>query len=318
MLFSRGADVAHMSVAIRVRDVMSSPVRTTAPDTAAADAAGTCTAEAIGSLAVVDDGELVGIVTSDDFVRLLAESADPATRPVSAFMSAPVETIDPEASVSEAVAAMVDAGVARLVVVEDGAPVGLVSTDDVIRYVPQVFHRQQVAAPVPEEHRYSVRQETAYEQEDWGFECVCRDDAAVSVGDRVTFTKPISEGDVRSFAAASGDTNRLHLDDEFAAGTRFGRRIVHGTLVSGLISAALARLPGLTIYISQDLSFLAPVDIGDRVSAVCTVVDSLDGDRYALTTDVLGDDGEPVVEGEATVLIDDAPEVGHREVEAVA
>jgi len=307
-----------MSVPIRVRDVMSSPVRTTAPDTAAAEAAATCTAEAIGSLAVVEDGDLVGIVTSDDFVRLLGASDDPGSQPVSAFMSAPVETVAPDASVSEVVAAMVEAGVARLVVVEDGDPVGLVSTDDVIRHVPQVFHRQQIAAAPPETHRYSVRQETAYEQDDWAFECVCRNEEVVSVGDRVTFSKTLSEGDVRSFAAASGDTNRLHLDDEFAAGTRFGRRIVHGTLVSGLVSAALARLPGLTIYISQDLSFLAPVDIGDRVSAVCTVVDSLDGDRYELTTDVLDEDGGTVVEGEAIVLIDDAPPVGRVEVETVA
>jgi len=307
-----------MSIAIRVRDVMSRPVRTTEPDTRVTEAAATCTAEAIGSLAVVDDGELVGVVTSDDFVRLLGESDDPRSQPVSAVMSAPVETVGPDASVSEAVAAMIDAGVARLVVVEDDDPVGLLSTDDVIRHVPQVFHRQQVPAPVPDDHQYSVRQETAYEQDAWSFECVCQVEETVSVGDRVTFSKPITEGDVRSFAAVSGDTNRLHLDDEFAAGTRFGRRIVHGTLVSALISAALARLPGLTIYISQDLSFLAPVDIGERVSAVCTVVDSLDGDRFTLTTDVLGVDGDPVVEGEATVLIDDAPEADHREVEAVA
>ena len=65
----------------------------------------------------------------------------------------------------------------------------------------------------------------------------------IRVGDRVRFSKTISEDDVRAFAEASGDTNRLHLDDEYAEDTRFGRRIAHGTLVGGLISAALARLP---------------------------------------------------------------------------
>jgi acyl dehydratase len=128
----------------------------------------------------------------------------------------------------------------------------------------------------------------------------------------------VVEQDVRTFAAASGDTNRLHLDDEFAAGTRFGRRIVHGTLVSGLISAALARLPGLTIYLSQDLSFRAPVDIGERVTAVCEVVGSIDTNKYELTTDVLDSEGETVVEGQAAVLVDDLPDAGKIDVEQFA
>jgi acyl dehydratase len=140
----------------------------------------------------------------------------------------------------------------------------------------------------------------------------------VSVGDRVTFEKTLSEQDVRTFAAASGDTNRLHLDSEYAEGTRFGRRIVHGTLVSGLISAALARLPGVSIYVSQDLSFLAPVDIGDRVRAVCEIVDSLDSNKYTLTTDVFDEDDTQVVEGQAVVLVDELPETGRVEVETLA
>ncbi len=57
--------------------------------------------------------------------------------------------------------------------------------------------------------------------------------AHLSIGDRVTFTKTITDEDVRQFAAASGDTNPLHLDDEFAEKTRFDDQIVHGTLVRG-------------------------------------------------------------------------------------
>ena len=129
----------------------------------------------------------------------------------------------------------------------------------------------------------------------------------LGVGDHVDFTKTISEHDVRQFAAASGDTNPLHLDDEFAEQTRFRGRIAHGTLVGSLISAALARLPGLTIYLSQDLEFHNPVRIGDGLTAECEIVEDLGDEQYRLTTRVLADD-EVVIDGEAVVLIDELPE----------
>lgn len=129
----------------------------------------------------------------------------------------------------------------------------------------------------------------------------------LGVGDHVRFSKEITDEDVVTFAGVSGDTNRLHLDDEFAAETRFGNRIAHGTLVSGLISAALARLPGLTIYLSQDLEFLKPVDIGDRLTAVVEVVEDVGHGRYRLTTVVEDETGDPVVDGEAVVVVDEPP-----------
>ncbi|AHF99954.1 acyl dehydratase [Halostagnicola larsenii XH-48] len=151
-------------------------------------------------------------------------------------------------------------------------------------------------------------QSVDYSDLDWDFERTVDDPAHISVGDTVTFEKTLTDEDVRAFAHSSGDTNRLHLDDEFAAETRFGKRIVHGTLVSGLISAALARLPGLTIYLSQDLEFRGPVGIDDRVSARVEVVDALGNDQYRLETLVRDEDAdETVVEGEAVVLIDGFP-----------
>ena len=144
---------------------------------------------------------------------------------------------------------------------------------------------------------------------DWEFERTVNDPAHIAVGDTVTFEKTLSDEDVRAFAQISGDTNRLHLDDEFAAETRFGERIVHGTLVSGLISAALARLPGLTIYLSQDLEFRGPVKIGDRVSARVEIVEDLGNNQYRLETIIRDeDDDATVINGEAVVLIDDLPE----------
>ena len=100
--------------------------------------------------------------------------------------------------------------------------------------------------------------------------------------------------------------------------TRFGGRIAHGTLVAGLVSAALARLPGLTIYFSQELGFHGPVTIGEQVTAVCEVVEHVGGDRYRLRTDVHDADDERVVEGEAIVVIDDRPASATVEVEELA
>ena len=150
----------------------------------------------------------------------------------------------------------------------------------------------------------------AYRRLEWETDVSSQIPGEVRVGDTVTFSRTINEDDVRGFASASGDTNRLHLDDEFAEGSRFGGTIAHGTLVSGLISAALARLPGLTIYLSQEVRFLDPVEPGDELTAVCEVVEDLGDRKFRLTTRVQTEAGETVIDGEAVVLIDDLPESG--------
>ncbi|AHZ24090.1 MaoC family dehydratase (plasmid) [Haloferax mediterranei ATCC 33500] len=148
----------------------------------------------------------------------------------------------------------------------------------------------------------------AYDDSDWTETRTVDASENINPGDTVTFSKTISDEDVRAFAKVSGDTNRLHLDETFAEGTRFGGRIVHGTLVSGLISAALARLPGVTVYLSQDMRFLNPVQIGSRLTAEVEVVEALAEDRFRLSTTVTNADGEAVIEGEAVVLVDSAPD----------
>jgi len=306
-----------MPFPIRINDVMSSPVETAPPDATATAAAATCQEENIGSLVVVDEGEIVGIVTSDDFIGVLRGDSDPRTRRLAEFMSTDVVTVDASATVVEAVERMVDNDIARLVVLDGEALAGLVSTDDIVHHVPQVLQRSEFDRPNEQSHRYRRFQETAYEMDDWETESRGLSDAEVSVGDRIAFTKPINEGDVRGFAAASGDTNRLHLDATYARETRFGRRIVQGTLVGGLISAALARFPGVTIYVSQTLSFLQPAEIGERLTAVCEITENLRGDKYQLTTDVVDTDGKRLVEGQAAVLMDEPPDIGRVEVEAI-
>ena len=123
----------------------------------------------------------------------------------------------------------------------------------------------------------------------WETERTVDDAAAIGVGDEVQFSKPVGDADVRRFAAASGDTNPIHLDDEAAGETRFGGRIAHGTLVGGLISAALARLPGTIVYLSQDMEFLAPVALDSELTAACRIVEDLGDGRFRLTTVVESD-----------------------------
>lgn len=144
---------------------------------------------------------------------------------------------------------------------------------------------------------------------DWSVERTVESVDELGVGDRVTFTKTLDDEDVLAFARASGDTNPLHLSDEFAEQTRFGRRIVHGTLVSGVVSAALARLPGEVIYLSQETEYLAPAEPGEAVTAEVEVTEALGESRYRLSTvATAGGDDRRILEGEAVVLVDDPPE----------
>ncbi|WP_226481724.1 MaoC family dehydratase [Natrinema amylolyticum] len=150
--------------------------------------------------------------------------------------------------------------------------------------------------------------EVAFGDEHWVMERSTDDYDSLGVGDYVRFSKPIADTDVSAFARVSGDTNRLHLESDFAEGTQFGGQIAHGTLVAGTISAALARLPGVTVYLSQDLEFTGPVRIGETVTAECEIVEDLGGDRYRLHTTVVGEDDETVIDGEAVVIINELPD----------
>lgn len=139
------------------------------------------------------------------------------------------------------------------------------------------------------------------------FELSVAEPGELSPGDVVTYTREITDDHVRRFAEITGDSNALHLSDEFAERTRFGKRVAHGALVSGLISAALAALPGMTIFLSQDLEFKRPVEIGETVEASCKVVEKIEDDRFCLTVRVTKSSGEVAIYGTAMVLIDKLP-----------
>jgi 3-hydroxybutyryl-CoA dehydratase len=126
------------------------------------------------------------------------------------------------------------------------------------------------------------------------------------IGDTAEFYRTISEADVHAFAELTGDRNPVHLDEEYAGRSRFGRRIAHGMLTASLVSSVLAnQLPGEgTVYLSQSLKFVAPVYLGDTVTARVTVT-NIREDKFIATLETvcLNGRGEVVVKGEAVVLV---------------
>ena len=125
-------------------------------------------------------------------------------------------------------------------------------------------------------------------------------------GDKASRTQTINDEMIRSFADLTGDSNPVHLDDAYAAGTRFGRRIAHGMIAAGLISATLANdLPGPgTVYLSQTLQFKAPVYPGDTITTTVEVkAVRPDKPIVTLTTSCTNQDNKVVLEGEAVVRV---------------
>jgi 3-hydroxybutyryl-CoA dehydratase len=127
----------------------------------------------------------------------------------------------------------------------------------------------------------------------------------LELGMSASVSRTVSEADILMFAGVSGDTNPVHLDQEFAASTMFGGRIAHGMLSAGLISAVFGtRLPGPgCIYLSQTLKFKAPVKVGDTVVARATVKELKTEKRRAVFSTVCTVGDVVVLEGEAELLV---------------
>lgn len=128
----------------------------------------------------------------------------------------------------------------------------------------------------------------------------------MKIGDRYSITKFFTNDDVIKFAEISGDNNPIHLDEEYAAGTRFKKRIVHGILVSGMISAVLGmHLPGPgSVYIKQTLNFRAPVFLHDKITASVQIL-KIRPDKPIVTLETICKNQEStiVIDGEAVLLL---------------
>ncbi|MFC6673106.1 MaoC family dehydratase [Marinobacterium aestuariivivens] len=131
----------------------------------------------------------------------------------------------------------------------------------------------------------------------------------LELGQTVSVLKTVSDRDIQLFAEVTGDTNPVHLDEDFAQQTAFGGRIAHGMLSAGLISAAIGtHLPGPgAIYLDQQLKFRQPIRPGDEVETRITVTDiNVRRRRVTLSTDCYVD-GRKVTQGEAIVMVDNKP-----------
>jgi acyl dehydratase len=127
----------------------------------------------------------------------------------------------------------------------------------------------------------------------------------LQLGDTAELSKTISARDIEAFALLTGDVNPVHLDEEFAKRTRFGKRIAHGMWGASLISAVLGvKLPGPgTIFLGMDLKFQAPVYVGDTLTARAEIVKIReDKGIVTLRTTCVNQDGAAIMSGEATVL----------------
>jgi 3-hydroxybutyryl-CoA dehydratase len=128
----------------------------------------------------------------------------------------------------------------------------------------------------------------------------------LKIGDKFSTSKQITDAVVRAFAELSGDFNPIHLDEEFAKQTQFGKRIAHGMISGALISAVLGNefLEKKIVYLSQTMKFIAPVFIDDTVTATATVIDIRE-DKPIVTVESVctNQHGQTVVIGEGKIML---------------
>jgi len=126
------------------------------------------------------------------------------------------------------------------------------------------------------------------------------------LGDSASMGLLVSGALVEKYAALIGDTNPVHLDDEFAAKSFFHRRVAHGMIAAGLISAVLGtRLPGPgAIYLNQSLDFKRPVYLDETIQAKVEITELFDKHKkVTFRTWVENSSGQVVLDGQAQVLV---------------
>jgi 3-hydroxybutyryl-CoA dehydratase len=127
----------------------------------------------------------------------------------------------------------------------------------------------------------------------------------ICVGMSVSYSQTITDADIKSFAGISGDNNPVHMNEEYAAESRFGKRIAHGLISASFFSALFGtRIPGPgCVYVSQLLNFKRPVYIGDTVTASVTVTNIDKGKHRVFFDTVCKVKGKTVIDGKAELFI---------------
>ena len=130
----------------------------------------------------------------------------------------------------------------------------------------------------------------------------------ISVGDTAYFRKTVTEADIHSFSAATGDFNPIHVDEVYATSSALGKK-VNGRIAQGMLTASFFStlvgmyIPGKgSLYVSQTCNFKLPVKIGDTIRAECEVLEKLEKGRILMRTCCFNQRGELVVEGEAVAI----------------
>ena len=128
----------------------------------------------------------------------------------------------------------------------------------------------------------------------------------LAVGQKASLTGTVTNDEVRLFAEVGGDADAVHVCDVLAARTPFGQHIAHGMFTASLVSAVLGtRLPGPgAVYLSQTIQFLAPLRIGDVVTATVEIVELVAARRRVRLFCECTCEGRVVLEGEAWVAVE--------------
>lgn len=127
----------------------------------------------------------------------------------------------------------------------------------------------------------------------------------LKIGMQGSITKTITETDIILYSGISLDINPVHINENYAAETFFKKRIAHGMLSAGLISAVLGtKLPGEgSIYLEQSLKFVKPVFINDTITAMAEVIELYDEKNIVvLSTICKNQKDEIVLKGQAKIL----------------
>ena len=134
------------------------------------------------------------------------------------------------------------------------------------------------------------------------------DKLGVDIGYKTVHVKTVTEADIAHFATVSGDFNPLYMSEEYASKTFFRGRIAHGSLTQALLSAAMAKLPGMVVFLSQSIRFLKPLRIGDTITATAEVIAARkERGIVTLKNSCTNQAGETVAEGEATCRLYEPP-----------